>query len=311
MASKDQGNSNYFIYLVSTKNESPNTLAGVNTSQFSLSELKAKFDELLNRGMHGISFSPYMDNQSPGDPISEDQIQSRMEILKPHFRWIRTFSCTEGNEMIPEIAKKNGLKTLVGAWLGADEKKNKLEIENLIKISRAGFSDTVAVGNEVLYREELTEDELLAYIEYVKKELPGIQVSYVDAYYEFCNRPKLTAACDVILANCYPFWEGCQLEYSLLYMRDMYHRVLKAAEGKKVIISETGWPDTGGNFNGSKPSTENAIAYFINAQTWAMEDKVDMFYFSSFDEGWKTVDEGDVGASWGLWDSKGNLKFIN
>jgi len=51
------------------------------------------------------------------------------------------------------------------------------------------------------------------------------------------------------------------------------------------------------------------MKYFINTQVWAENQGVEVFYFSSFDEGWKTGTEGDVGAYWGLWDKNGNLKF--
>ena len=44
-----------------------------------------------------------------------------------------------------------------------------------------------AVGNEVLYREDLPEGELLNYIREVKKAIPNVPVGYVDAYYEFCD----------------------------------------------------------------------------------------------------------------------------
>ena len=43
-----------------------------------------------------------------------------MEIIKPYTSWVRSFSCTDGNELIAKVAKENGLKTLVGAWLGED-----------------------------------------------------------------------------------------------------------------------------------------------------------------------------------------------
>jgi exo-beta-1,3-glucanase (GH17 family) len=145
----------------------------------------------------------------------------------------------------------------------------------------------------------------------VKEALPGIPVGYVDAYYEFSNRPKIAEACDVILANCYPYWEGCKLEYSLLYMKDMYSRAIAAANGKKVIITETGWPSKGEIFHGAQPSFEGAMRYFINTQQWSKDDNIDIFYFSSFDEGWKTGDEGDVGAYWGIWDKNERLKFTN
>ena len=143
----------------------------------------------------------------------------------------------------------------------------------------------------------------------VKKELPGIQVGYVDAYYEFEKRPNITDACDVILANCYPFWEGCHIDYSLVYMKDMYHRAKRAGNGKKVIISEAGWPSQGQVFHGAKPSFINAVTYFINAQQWSKEEDIEMFYFSSFDEPWKIGSEGDVGAYWGLWDKDEKLKY--
>ena len=272
-------------------------------------EIDNLFIEILKRGTHGFCFSLYEEGQKPGDIISEEQVRRRMQILRPYTKWIRSFSCTEGNEHIPVIAKELGMKTLVGAWLGNDPEINDREIKGLIKLAKGGYVDIAAVGNEVMYRKDLTEEELLEFIYMVKKEIPEIPVGYVDAYYEFSHRPKITEACDVILSNCYPFWEGCHIKYSLLYMKDMYNRALKAGNGKKVIITETGWPNLGTSFEDSEPSLNNAIRYFINAQIWSKEDDIDIFYFSSFDETWKMGGEGDVGAFWGLWDKEGNLKY--
>lgn len=294
---------------MSFKEEYVMSLAGVDISRKTPDELKAIFDDLLSTGMHGLCFSPYLDGQEPGSQLSEQQIRQRMEIIQPYTRWVRSFSCTDGNELIPRIAHEYGLKTLVGAWIGKDREINEREIQGLVETVRGGYADIVAVGNEVMYREDLSEDELLQYIHRVKNEIPGIPVGYVDAYYHFENHPKITEACDVILANCYPFWEGCSLEYSLLYMKDMYHRALRAGNGKKVIITETGWPNIGGVFHGAQPSFENAIKYFIDTQRWSQQEDIEIFYFSSFDESWKTGDEGDVGACWGLWDKDEKLKY--
>jgi len=265
--------------------------------------------ELLNDGMHGICFSLFEEEQKPGDPITETQIRRRLEILKPHTKWIRTFSCTEGNELIPPLAKEYGIKTLVGAWLSDDLATNDEEIESLLNLTKHGYVDIAAVGNEVLYRKELSEAELLDYINLVKREIPGTPVGYVDAYYEFTERPALAEACDVILANCYPYWEGCHVDYSFLYMKEMYQQAVKAAKGKKVIITETGWPSSGGAFEASEASMNNFLKYYANAQQWAKNEDVELFYFSSFDESWKTGDEGDVGAYWGIWDKEEELKF--
>jgi exo-beta-1,3-glucanase (GH17 family) len=211
--------------------------------------------------------------------------------------------------LIPKIAKEHGIKTLVGAWLGDDKDINAKEIAGLIELANQGYVDVAAVGNEVMYRGDLTENELLEHIYNVKKSVKDIPVGYVDAYYEFSDRPAISDACDIILANCYPFWEGCDQDYSLLYMKDMYNRALKAGNGKKVIITETGWPNAGTSLEGAFPSEENALKYFINAQKWSKEEDINMFYFSSFDESWKVGKEGDVGAYWGIWDKNEQLKY--
>lgn len=281
----------------------------LNIDEHSFEDLAALWHKTVKAGMHGICFSMYEEGQEPGDVITREQVMRRMKILEPHIKWVRSFSCIEGNEHVPSVAKELGIRTLVGAWLGDDEKKNELEIEALIKLAKDGLVDIAAVGNEVLYRNDLSLEELVAYIDRVKTVIPHIPVGYVDAYYEFSRHPILVEKSDVILTNCYPFWEGCPIEYSLGHMNSMFHQVLAACQGKKVIITETGWPNQGESLKGSHPSDENAMKYFIDTQLWCKENNIESFYFSSFDEDWKKSDEGEVGAFWGLWNSKEQLKY--
>jgi exo-beta-1,3-glucanase (GH17 family) len=293
------------------KRDRPLTLAGINVANMERDELVETFKRALNDGMHGLCFSAYVEGQEPGDELTDEQIRRRLSIIEPHTSWVRSFACTDGNEKIPVIAKELGMQTLVGAWLGEDLEKNEAEIQQLIDLARAGHVDVAAVGNEVLYREELTEEQLIEYIVRVKAALPDdIPVGYVDAYYQFENRPPLSAACDVILANLYPFWEACHHDYALLYMKDQYNRAARAGNGKQVIVTETGWPSQGASFYAAEPGEINAMKYFIDCQRWSQEDDIEMFYFASFDEAWKVGDEGDVGAYWGLWDSNEQLKYV-
>ena len=294
---------------MSYREEKIKSLIGSDYTNFSTRKLQYHCSSILEGGMHGLCFSPYEGIQKPGNQITEDQIRRRLEIIKPYTKWIRTFSCTDGNELIPKLAKEYGIKTVIGAWLGDNENTNVDEIRSLISLCDSGLVDIAAVGNEVMYRGDFSEDQLLNYMHKVKSEVKGIPVGYVDAYYEFNTRPKISAACDVILANCYPYWEGCHLDYSLLYMKQMYHAALDAADGKKVIITETGWPSQGSDLGDAHPSYDNSLKYFSNAQQWAEEEEIEMFYFSSFDESWKVDSEGDVGAFWGLWDKEEKIKF--
>ena len=294
---------------MSLRDEKILSLLGTNLDKLSDEELKKLCKKILKSKIHGICFSLYEGDQQPGDIVSDDQIIRRLKILKPYTTSIRTFSSLGEHSRIVEIAKDMGFKTLVGAWLSDDFESNDKEIEGLIQLANKGLVDVAAVGNEVIYRKELSEEQLISYINNVKENIKNIPVGYVDAYYEFRDRPNITNACDVILANCYPFWEGCAAEYSLLYMKDMFNEALKASNGKKVIITETGWPSQGSDLWGAHPSYRNFLKYFINAQLWSKEKEIEMFYFSSFDESWKVDAEGDVGAYWGLWDKEEILKF--
>lgn len=272
-------------------------------------DLRAALKETLERRIHGLCFSPYLDGQKPGAQISEAQIRERMKIIQPYTHWVRSFSCTDGNELIPPIAHEFGLKALVGAWLGTDDEINQREMRAAINLARAGHVDVLAIGNEVLLREDLTESQLLAFILEAKAALPTTQVGYVDAYYLFEKHPLITAQCDLILTNCYPFWEGCPRELAIAYMQSMVNRVQAIAPGKRIVISETGWPNQGTPFHGAMPSDEAAMRYFIDTIAFAQREGLEVFYFSAFDEAWKVGTEGDVGAYWGLWDKDGQLKF--
>lgn len=278
-------------------------------SNNSQTDLKNVFSNTLNTGLHGICFSPYLEGQNIGENLSEEQIQKRMEIVAPHTQWIRSFSCTQGNEFIPKKAREKGLKTMVGAWIDSNKENNAKEIGSLINLANQGLVDIAVVGNEVLLRKDLTEKELLAYIQYVKQAIPEIPVGYVDAYYQFKEYPALVDTCDIVLVNCYPFWEGSHIDHATAHLNQMYSLAKKAANGKKVIITETGWPNKGTGNKEAHPSVENAMRYFVNIQNWSQQEKVDMFYFSSFDESWKVRHEGDVGQAWGIWDKNENLKY--
>jgi len=293
-------------------NKSLNSVLGIDLSSKSEAEIATQFSEILNKGVHGLCFSPYVEGQDTGDILSENQIIRRLDIITPHAQWIRSFSCTEGNELIPEIAHKKGLKTVVGAWISNDKERNEKEIQSLIKLAEAGLVDIAAVGNEVLHRDEISEHELIEYIQRVRAALPdSIPVGYVDAYYQFLDRPALVDACDIILANCYPFWEGADNNFALNYLNRMIELTQLSSNGKKVIITETGWPSKGENIEAAVPSRLNAMKYFIAVQEWAERKDIEMFYFSSFDESWKIKQEGEVGAGWGIWDKYEKLKFKN
>ena len=74
-------------------------------------DLEQMMKAILNSKIHGISFSPYLEGQDPSDKviISPEQIAYRLEIIRPYTKWVRIFSSSYGNEVVPRIAKEKGL----------------------------------------------------------------------------------------------------------------------------------------------------------------------------------------------------------
>ncbi len=283
----------------------PSPLAGKSTD-----EIRTLYAEQFQRGLHGLSFSAYAEGQRAGDQLLASDVSRRIDLIAPHTRWVRSFACTEGHEAIPRLARSKGLKTMVGAWISPDRERNERELQALITLAQEGMVDIAVVGNEVLLRDELPEQELLACIQRVKAAVPeDVQVGCVDAYYQFLERPALVAACDVLLPNCYPFWEGADIDHAAQYLRRMVGLVKAAGGDKPVIVAETGWPGNGQPVGDAMPSADNAMKYFVDVQRWARGEGINLFYFSSFDEPWKLGQEGEVGTQWGLWDKQEQPKY--
>ena len=59
----------------------------------------------------------------------------------------------------------------------------------------------------------------------------------------------------------------------------MYQQAQRAAAGKPVIITETGWPSQGEPLGAAVPGYSNALKYFIDAISWSKEEDIPMFYF--------------------------------
>ncbi|HSB68745.1 MAG TPA: glycosyl hydrolase family 17 protein [Candidatus Methylomirabilis sp.] len=260
--------------------------------------------------LHGLNFGPYVEGQDPdvGSQIGEGQLRARMRVIRSYTRWIRTFGSGNGLERAGQIAHDMGLNTAIGAWLGRDALANEREIANLIAAGKAGWVDLAIVGSEVLRRNDLSADQLIAYIARVKKELPEIQVTTAEIYPIYLEHQSLRAAVDVLFVNYYPYWEEVSVSQALAALHDRHQQVLALAGDKAVIVSESGWPSCGSPRGEAIPSPENASLYFLNFASWAQATQVEYHYFEAFDESWKVRQEGPQGACWGLWDKDGTLK---
>lgn len=261
--------------------------------------------------LYGLNFGPFIgDGEDPnlGSKISENQLRARLRIIAPYTQWIRTYGCNSGLEKAGPIAKSMGLKTAISAWIGHDLAANAREISCLIRVAREGHVDLATVGIEVLHRGDLSEDQLITYINRVKREVPEVPLATADVFNKLLSHPAVTSAGDVVLVNYYPYWVGIKIEQSIAALHAWHQQVKEVSRGKRVIVSETGWPTCGNRIGDAVPSLKNASFYFREFIFWARANDVPYFYFEALDEQWKTKYEGPQGACWGIFDKDGNLK---
>jgi len=252
-----------------------------------------------------VDFGPYEGTQDPNlnSAIPESQIRRKIRQTQHTASMLRTFSsnATASLDSVPRIASEFGMCAVVGIWLDSNATTNQSEIDKGIEAARSGCVQHIVVGSETILRGDLTLEQLIGYIEQVKLAIPGVLVSTGEIYPIWIDNPELVDAVDTLFVNFYPFWEGIALDRAIGALNFYYNNVVAAANGKEVIVSETGWPSCGDPIGNAIPSEENAAFYFMNYASWVDATGVTGFYFEAFDELWKgNYAEGSRGACWGV-----------
>ncbi|MFH0749302.1 MAG: glycosyl hydrolase family 17 protein [Candidatus Gottesmanbacteria bacterium] len=259
----------------------------------------------------GVDYGPFTEpGQNPelGTIITIEQMKAQLDVIGPYVEWIRTYGCQGLSDLVP-LAHERGLKSALGGWLNRDLEANERELTCLIDTATRYSPEMVIVGSETLLRGDLTAKQLVEYLQRVKEALPGVSlVTTADVSDSFFNNETVITETDALLVNIYPYWAGVSVRNSILWLNTQYNRVVSRAQHKQVFISETGWPSCGNTIKNAIPSEANASEYFVNFVSWAKQEEVPYFYFSSFDEPWKGTVEKPQEACWGLWGSSGMKK---
>src|SRR5271168_4264567 len=106
------------------------------------------------RGMlPSVSYTPFEPGHVVDITVDPERIRFDLKKLSTMTRAIRSYSSTEGNELVPPIAAEFGLKVMVGAWINKDNEHNQREIAAAIDLAKRNSNVIgIVVGNETIYR---------------------------------------------------------------------------------------------------------------------------------------------------------------
>ncbi|MGO4503327.1 MULTISPECIES: glycosyltransferase family 2 protein [unclassified Dyella] len=267
--------------------------------------------ENWNGPIGGFALSAFQRYQNPlkNDFPSDEEIDSDLKLLKRYTSRIRTYSTLQ-NPQVYRLAEKDGLQVMAGAWIDRRLDNNENEVETLIAQARRypNSINRVIVGNEVLFRNDVPPEQLMAYADRVRAAIHQ-PVSIAEPEHIWIKYPELVEHVDFITVHLFPYWNGIDRSAAVGAALGSYDNLHKLYPNKPIVIGEIGWPSNGDRYKYADPSVSNEAIFL---RTWFNEAKkrnIDYYVMEAFDQPWKEALSGRTEAYWGMFNADRQPKF--
>lgn len=256
-----------------------------------------------------VSYAPFDGSAHPDTSRAQaSQIRSDLKLLAPLTKAVRTYSATGGVELVPGIAAETGLRVTIGAWIDKNQDRNEREIRSVVDLAKRHSNvNGIFVGNETIYRDELTVPELIKLIQRVKRST-SVPVTTGEIWNIWLEHPELVSAVDFIAAHILPYWEGFSESQAVDQAVIIYDKLRRAYPGKRIVIAEFGWPSAGYNLKSANPGRISQAVLLRDFVSRAEAYGIDYNIVEAIDQPWK-IFEGGVGPYWGMFDASRHPKF--
>ena len=263
-----------------------------------------------------VSYAPYRKaGESPFTPgyvVTAERIDEDLKALSRRFDCVRTYSVGQGLDQVPAIARRYGMKVLLGAWLSRNPVENAEELAMAIQIANRerDVIRGIVVGNEVLLRGELPQRTIAEHLRTVRAAT-HLPVTYADVWEFWLKYREVAPAVDFITIHILPYWEDepVAIDHAIEHVDSIYKSMQAAFPGREFLIGETGWPSEGRQRWRSVPSRVNEARFFREFMAFVERTHLPYNVIEAFDQPWKRALEGTVGGYWGLYDDDLNDKF--
>jgi exo-beta-1,3-glucanase (GH17 family) len=198
-------------------------------------------------------------------PPTQNNITRDLAVMSRLTDKIRLYSndCNQTELVINAIdLLQIDMKVWMGVWLDGNSTTNTRQFSQMYTLlddkNHVDKYAGIAVGNEVLFAESLTEQQLMTFIDDVRTNLTKLGYKIPIGTSDLGSKwtASMAAKVDVLMANVHPFFGGVTADKAANWTWNFFQtNDVVLTDGltpkPKAMISEVGWPTGGGTNMGS------------------------------------------------------------
>jgi exo-beta-1,3-glucanase (GH17 family) len=217
---------------------------------------------------------------------SQNNITRDMAVMSQLTNAVRLYGtdCNQTQMLIHAIDRleiKDTMKIWLGVWLDSNDTTTQRQIDQtwtILDDYGCDYFKGIIIGNEVLYRKDLTVTELLGHISDFRKNITAHHCQLPVAMADLGDNwdADMASKVDIVMSNVHPFFAGVDVKEAASWTWSFWQRedvALTAGNTNiKQIIAEVGWPSAGGKSCGSATSCSGGSVAGIDEMNQFMED---------------------------------------
>jgi exo-beta-1,3-glucanase (GH17 family) len=204
-------------------------------------------------------------------------------------------------------ARAKGQKLILGIHIPQETVSDDVAIfSNAINQYANGKWDdisVVTVGNERVNMHGMTASAVVDAINDARQKLRAAgyngPIGTVDTVPATIDNPSLCQNSDYAMVNCHAFFDSnISAENAGTFVKGKIQQLEKACPGKKIVITESGWPSSGDTNGKAVPSPDNQKSALQSLRNTFSDS---LILFSAFNSDWKSDFDGTYNAEkyWG------------
>ncbi|CAG8643690.1 4147_t:CDS:2 [Ambispora gerdemannii] len=286
--------------------------------------LTIQTNSIYKKSLYGINYGPVNATwpecgNTLGDVIEDVKILSQLTKRQVLIR-LYGMDCNMANYTILAIKYlRVDIKVIPTIWVDGNMTTYQRQHDDLFaNLQQHGFDyiEGISVGNEVIFRKEVSTDDLYKRIADVRqaiRALPNVPKDLPVFTSDLGSNvgDVFTTAVDAVFANVHPYFAGVTAEEATAWSLKWFDEndVTFANKQKKpAVIAEVGWPTNGLSNKGAVASIPNLQTFISQFICEANKKQYKYYYFETFDTPWKTERFTLLEGSWGLFYPDRTLK---